>query len=73
MLVRMWQVMFVVLPVHINDRGIHFVDGISHVLQLTAQATHDDTNSLRSAIIKQLGGLETNNIYQGPEYLMVVK
>lgn len=32
MLVRMWQVMFAASPVHINDRGIHFVDGISHVL-----------------------------------------
>lgn len=65
--------MFAASPVHINDRVIHFVDGISHVLQLTAQAAHDDTNSLRSAIIKQLGGLETNNIHQGTEYLMVVK
>ena len=56
--VGMCYIMFVALPVHVNDRGVHFVDGVSHVLQLTAQATHDDANSLRSAIIKQLGGLK---------------
>ena len=52
MLVGMCYTMFVALPVHVNDRGVHFVDGVSHVLQLTAQATHDDANGLRSAIIK---------------------
>ena len=60
--------MYVVLPVHVNDRGIHFVDGVSDVVQLTAQAAHDNADSLRSAIIKQLGGLETNKIHQESEY-----
>jgi len=65
--------MYVALPVHVNDRGIHFVDGVSDVLQLTAQAAHDNTNSLRSAIIKQLGGLETSKIHQESEYYKVGK
>ena len=65
--------MRVALPVHIKNRGIHFVDGVSDVLQLTAQAAHDDANGLRSAIIKQLGGLERNKINQETEYLKVVK
>ena len=69
----MWRVLRVALPVHIKNRGIHFVDGVSDVLQLTAQAAHDDANGLRSAIIKQLGGLERNKINQETEYLKVVK
>lgn len=69
----MWYVMNVALPVHVNDRGIHFVDGISDVIQLTAQAAHDYANSLRSAIIKQLGSLEMSKIYQESEYHKVVK
>lgn len=50
------------LPVHVDNRGVHLVDGLLDVLQLTAQAAHDDPNSLRSAVIKQLGGLETNSL-----------
>lgn len=40
------------LPIHVDDRGIHFVHCFFNVLQLTAQAAHDDTNRLWSAIIK---------------------
>lgn len=72
-LVGMWYVSPVTLPVHVKNRGIHFVDGVSDVLQLTAQAAHDDANGLRSAIIKQLGGLVTNKIRRESEYLNVVK
>ena len=65
--------MCVALPVHVNDRGIHFVDGVFDVLQLTAQTAHDDANSLRSAIIKQLSGLKTSKIHQESENHKVVK
>ena len=65
--------MYVALPIHVNDRGIHFVDGVSDVLQLTAEAAHDNANSLRSAIIKQFGGLDMSKIHQESEYYKVVK
>lgn len=55
----MWYVLFVILPVHVKNRGVHFVDGVSDVLQLTAQTAHDDSNGLRSAIIKKLRRLVT--------------
>lgn len=45
------------LPIHVDHRGVHLVNGFLYVIQLTIQAAHYNSNSLRASVLQKFSGL----------------